>query len=189
MLSTASSSSGNRCDRTKQQLAQSRTQEPLDHEVYTLTCRVSLDQDWTIFFIYWTVQWRDVLMLSVGPTVTTGLNIEQLSHLCRNSNNIVLEWYHFQILCAFIFHLNETLIWTTFVGLQMFDSEIWLQSTLLFCIVLFSSRTPMNVTQLLLPAGLQFDPLLFCRVRRGLPAGYLPQQPLKDKPHVSKTYC
>lgn len=41
----------------------------------------------------------------------------------------------------------------------------------------------MNVTQLLLPAGLRFDLLLFGGVRRGLSAGHLPQQPLKD------TYC
>lgn len=32
-----SSSSGNRCDRTKKWLVQSWTEEPLDHELYTLT--------------------------------------------------------------------------------------------------------------------------------------------------------
>lgn len=44
----------------------------------------------------------------------------------------------------------------------------------------------MNVTQLLLPAGLQFDPLLFSGVRWGLSSGHLPQQPLKDKPQHEK---
>lgn len=39
----------------------------------------------------------------------------------------------------------------------------------------------MNVTQLLLPAGLQFDLQLFGGDRRGRSAGHLPQQPLKDK--------
>eukprot|EP00064_Thunnus_orientalis_P001344 superscaffoldBa00000091_g1347 len=45
------------------------------------------------------------------------------------------------------------------------DVDTQKQDKLQSFIVLFSSRTLMNVTQLLLPAGLQFDPLLFSRVR------------------------
>lgn len=74
-----SSSSGNRCDRTKEWLVQSRMEELLDYELYTLIAGYLLTRIGPFNLLDCSVKRCSVLMLSVGPTVSAGLKSNSLT--------------------------------------------------------------------------------------------------------------
>ena len=140
LASTASSSSGNRCDRTKERLVQSQTDRERERTLWTMDCvlwlrGVSSPESDHFYLLDCGVKSCAQLSRSVWPQ-------EQLSHLCRNSNDIILVVA--DIVCLY-----------TPLNLEERKKERK-KTTVLFyrwmfsksCFV-FTSRTLMNVTQLL----------------------------------------
>lgn len=174
MASAASSSSGNRCDGTNEQLVRTQTEGKTS---------ASLSTNGPFLFIWLpSEETCSVLMLAVGPASDDRTYNEPLLHLLfrdrKHSVGAVVSSFFPQTLSASLYAAPDE-IW--FLKDVCGLTDVWFRSKLKpqpFHVremgAFQNSSTPVNVRTLLLPAGLQSDLL---PLRRDLSAGPSTHQP------------